>query len=156
LVAICNHEISTIKKYITFQDDQWSLNNYKGEWFSHPYSDEFSLPLEVAGGLVMPANELEAAKHFICQICNIRLMQKFSGALFMDNRNIHPEFIINTHSLINVLWFNVTQAITRNLKFKQCEECTSYIQIKSKKRRFEKRFCSSRCQKRSGRKRKVR
>jgi len=150
--AISNHEMSIIKKHITFQDGQWSLKNYKGEWFNHPDSDEFSLQLAVASGSVMPANELEAANHFICQICNIRLMRKFSGTLYMDNRNIHPEFIINTHCLINVLWFNFTQAITRNLKFKQCEECTSYIQIRSKKRRFEKRFCSSRCQKRSKRK----
>jgi len=163
--AIKNHDIPTIKRYINMQDGKWTLNyNSRRE---HIYASidstcearkdpnyDLLFTLNQSYGLTNPRNALEAANHFLCHFCYGRTTKGLVVLPLLDQQNKHLNINIFPDCLESSIWFNFLQAVSRSLKFKQCEECTSFFEVVAAKRRYEKRFCSSRCQKRNERKRK--
>ena len=145
------------------EEDSESLKNFftrDGDKFRYRFH-YVGMPL-----LITPANEIptigqtpprnysEAAYHYICYVANSALKNSLTTEIVVNKTNTGTDMIVRPKDLISALWLQVAQAVSRNLEFKQCEDCSTFFEVKSKKRRFEKIYCSDKCRKRvSARKR---
>jgi hypothetical protein len=59
------------------------------------------------------------------------------------------------HDLLDAIWLQLAQAITKNYGYRQCDECLTWFEVAPGKGRPEKRFCSNACSMRAYRKRKA-
>ena len=66
----------------------------------------------------------------------------------MNKANTGTDMFVRPKDLLSALWLQLAHAVSRNLEFKQCAVCSTFFEVKSKKRRFEKIYCSDKCRKR--------
>jgi len=105
-------------------------------------------------GQTPPRNSSEAAYHYICKVVNKYLKDSLVTEIIANQTNTGTDMIVRPKDLLSALWLQLAHAVSRNLEFKQCSDCSTFFEVKSKKRRFEKIYCSDKCRKRvSARKR---
>ena len=95
-----------------------------------------------------PQNELDAAYGFICEIVNVKLRDCVTTNIISNSRNTGVQMAMYPKDLISALWLQLAHSLSRNLEFKQCAACSTFFEVKSKKRRFERKYCSDKCGKR--------
>jgi len=96
-------------------------------------------------GKVPPKNRSEALYNFICALLNRQLKNAMSIQTTLNSRSNGTEMTAQPKDLISALWLQFAHYVSRNLEFKQCADCSNFFEVKSKKRRFEKKYCSDRC-----------
>lgn len=99
-------------------------------------------------GQTPPRNYSEAAYHFISYVVNYHIKDSLTTEIFVNPTNTSTDMIVRPNNLLSALWLQLAHAVSRNLEFKQCAACSTFFEVKSKKRRFEKIYCSDRCRKR--------
>ena len=99
-------------------------------------------------GQTPPRNYSEAAYHFISTVVNYNVKDSLVMEIFVNPTNTSTDMIVRPKDLLSALWLQLANAVSRNLEFKQCIACPTFFEVKSKKRRFEKTYCSDRCRKR--------
>jgi len=97
-----------------------------------------------------PQNELDAAYGLICLWANKQLEDCISTRIFPNSRNTATEMSTYPKDMNSALWLQLAHAVSRNLEFKQCAACSTFFEVKSKKRKNEKIYCSDRCRVRVG------
>jgi len=118
-----------------------------------PISEYYFSEIRIMG-ISPPRNYFEAAYHFICDIVCIKLHKSLGTALIVNPQNTGVLMRTMPNNLLSALWLQFSHAATRNIEYKQCAACSIFFEVKSKKRRFEKIYCSDKCRKRvSARKR---
>ena len=107
-------------------------------------------------GQTPPRNYSEAAYHFISHVVNYNIKDSLVTEIFVNPTNTSTDMVVRPKDLLSALWLQLAHAVSRNLEFKQCSDCSTFFEVKSKKRRFEKIYCSDKCRKRvSARKRRA-
>jgi len=99
-------------------------------------------------GQTPPRNFTEVAYHNICQIINENLKDSLVTEIIVNKANTGTDMFVRPKDLLSALWLQLAHSVSRNLEFKQCAACSTFFEVKSKKRRFEKIYCSDRCRKR--------
>ena len=88
------------------------------------------------------------------ELVNKNLNDSLVTEIITNPTNTGTDMIVRPKNLISALWLQLANTVSRNLEFKQCAACSTFFEVKSKKRRFEKIYCSDKCRKRvSARKR---
>jgi len=101
-------------------------------------------------GQTPPRDRSEAAYHHICSVVNKNLKDLLVTEIIPNRTNTGTEMFVRPNDLLSALWLQLAHALSRNLEFKQCSDCSTFFEVKSKKRRFEKIYCSDRCRVRVG------
>jgi len=96
-------------------------------------------------GKTPPKNRIEAIYNFICVLLNQQLKNAMSIQTTLNSRNNGVEMTAQPKDLLSALWLQFAHYVSRNLEFKQCADCSNFFEVKSKKRRFAKIYCSDRC-----------
>ena len=99
-------------------------------------------------GQTPPRNSSEAAYHYICKVVNHNLNDSLVTEIIANPANTGTDMIVRPKNLISALWLQLANTVSRNLEFKQCVACSTFFEVKSKKRHFEKIYCSDKCRKR--------
>jgi len=61
-------------------------------------------------------------------------------------RAVHTNTLRSERAIV----LQFAHALSRNLEFKQCAACSTFFEVKSKKRKNQKKYCSDRCRVRVG------
>ena len=101
-------------------------------------------------GQTPPRNSSEAAYHYICHVVNFNLKDSLATEIIVNPHNTGMDMIVRPKDLISALWFQFANVVSRNLEFKQCADCSTFFEVKSKKRKDQKKYCSDRCRVRVG------
>jgi len=96
-------------------------------------------------GQTPPRNSSEAAYHYICNIVNTKLNDSLITEISANPTNTGTDMTVHPKDLISALWLQLAHVVSRNLEFKQCADCSTFFEVKSKKRKNEKIYCSDRC-----------
>ena len=131
--------------------DEQIVNRY-----NHYYlldDGDYTYRLDNKFGPKPPANKAEAASHLICQIIYMSMNRDIYLFPFpmMNKDNTRSKILFYHLNLSDSLWWSFANAVTNDLNFRKCEMCPNYFEVKAKKRRYEKRYCSQACQKRADR-----
>lgn len=97
-----------------------------------------------------PQSELEAAYGLISSLVNTKLKDCVSTNIISNSRNSGVDMVLRPKDSVSALWLQFAHALSRNLEFKQCAACSTFFEVKSKKRKNEKIYCSDRCRVRVG------
>ena len=118
-------------------------------WYSHVKEMDFAFYiLELIKQQTPPQNELNTTYDFICEIVNIKLKDCVTTNIISNSRNTGVQMAMYPKDLIRALWLQLAHSLSRNLECKQCAACSTFFEVKSKKRRFERKYCSDKCGKR--------
>ena len=144
-------DIETLRQYVTVIDSP-SRYRREGEIIFHPgqmLEDEEYAEMELFGLRRQPKDEIEAAWHII-SYAYMELRRSFLLGTLPNPSNIGADFTIFPPNLISCLWGQFYLAVSRNTRIKKCSNphCEMYFELKAKKRRFEKQYCSDKCRKR--------
>jgi len=101
-------------------------------------------------GKTPPRNRSEAAYHYICSVVNKNLKDVLVTGIIPNRFNTGTEMFERPKNLVSALWLQLAHALSRNLEFKQCAACSTFFEVKSKKRKNQKKYCSDRCRVRVG------
>ena len=101
-------------------------------------------------GQTPPRTYSEAAYHYICNVVNKNLKDTLTTEIIVNSTNTGTDMIVRPNNLLSALWLQLAHAVSRNLEFKQCAACSTFFEVKSKKRKNEKIYCSDRCRVRVG------
>jgi len=101
-------------------------------------------------GETSPRNRSEAAYHYICSVVNKNLKDLLVTEIIPNRINTGTEMFVRPKNLLSALWLQLAHALSRNLEFKQCAACSTFFEVKSKKRKHQKIYCSERCRVRVG------
>lgn len=101
-------------------------------------------------GQTPPRNRSEAAYHYICSVVNKNLKDVLVTGIIPNRFNTGTEMFVRPKDLVSALWLQLEHALSRNLEFKQCAACSTFFEVKSKKRKNQKIYCSERCRVRVG------
>jgi len=101
-------------------------------------------------GETPPRNRSEAAYHYICSVVNKNLKDLLVTGIIPNRTNTGTEMFVRPKDLLSALWLQFAHALSRNLEFKQCAACSTFFEVKSKKRKNQKIYCSDRCRVRVG------
>jgi len=96
-------------------------------------------------GKTRPANINEAIHHYISALVDQNIKDCLSLQASVNNRNTGLELTTNPIDLLAALWLQLAYFISKSLDFKQCADCPRFFEVKSKKRKNEKIYCSDRC-----------
>lgn len=99
-------------------------------------------------GQTPPRNSTEAAYHYICDVVNKNLNDSLVTEIVANRTNSGVSMTVRPKDLISALWLQLAHAVSRNLEFKQCAACSTFFEVKTPKRRFERIYCSDKCGKR--------
>ena len=134
--------MSINKKYITREDGKFKfLHGFESIKHRYKISNHGQTP---------PRNYSEAAYHYICAIANRNLENTLTTKIIVNPTNTNTDMVVHTKNLFSALWLQFAHAVSRNLEFKQCADCSTFFEVKSKKRKNEKIYCSDRCRVRVG------
>jgi len=92
-----------------------------------------------------PRNYFEAAYHHISNVVNANLKDSLVTEIIVNQTNTGTDMSVRPTDLLSALWLQMAHAVSRNLEFKQCVACSTFFEVKSKKRKNEKIYCSDRC-----------
>jgi len=118
-----------------------------------PISESYFSEFRVMGKLP-PRNFFDAAYHFICDTIHLRLHNSLSTSLIVNPKQNGVQMHTMPKDLLSALWLQFAYAASRNIEYKQCAACSTFFEVKSKKRHFKKIYCSDRCRKRIAARRK--
>ena len=96
-------------------------------------------------GQTPPRNSSEAAYHYICNVVNKNLNDSLITEISANPTNTGTDMTVHPKDLISALWLQLAHVVSRNQEFKQCAACSTFFEVKSKKRKNEKIYCSDRC-----------
>lgn len=151
--SIKTRNVEELKDYIIRKDDKFYFVFYEGT------EDRLSIDdtIEISTcGQTPPRDYSEAAYHYICFMVNIKLRDSLETEIFVNPTNTGTDMDVYPKDLLSALWLQFAHMVCHNLDFKQCAACSTFFEVKSKKRRNEKIYCSDRCRVRVGaRKRRV-
>jgi len=149
LQKINNGDIEGLKSYLINEGGKFHIKRDPYSWLTS--DDRINIPII---GQTPPRNYSEAAHHYISHLVNINLKDSLVTEIVVNLTNTGTDMIVRPKNLLSALWLQLAHAANRNLEFKQCSDCSTFFEVKSKKRRFEKIYCSDKCRKRvSARKR---
>jgi len=125
-----------------------------GEKFKIQIDDKSILKADIPDiltiGQTTPRNSSEAAYHYICNVVNENLKDSLATEIIVNPHNTGVDMIVRPKDLISALWLQFANVVSRNLEFKQCAACSTFFEVKSKKRKDQKKYCSTRCRVRVG------
>jgi len=151
---ILKHITFDYKTSFDFKQHELKLNIVKdGDDFAieYPYFNKEKKKIDIGlnkipqMGKIPPQNYSEAVYHYVCAKVNEQLKESLSFQAIVNPRNTGVELIMHPKDLLSTLWLQFAYYISRNLEFKQCADCSNFFEVKSKKRRFAKIYCSDRC-----------
>lgn len=144
--AIQSNDDKTLKRLLSKDNEKFHFQIY-----SSLIADSAEIPVyqEVPVHRDRHANTFaEAAWELICYYTNEYLVRALTVSLQPNERATGAIMDTSPTDLISGLWMQFALTVSRNLKYKQCLECSSFFEVKTKKRRFEKIYCSDKCRKR--------
>ncbi len=154
--AAKNRNMKLLKHYIELKEEQIDLYI---PMYPNPRDTEYGFSLLKSHDSLIkwPKNEIEAAYHIIPFLMEKNLGDSLNAGIFTNEYNTGTEFRVKPKNLISALWLQFGLSVSRIEIFRKCEDidCSTYFDNRKKKRRYEKRFCSSTCRKRSERRNKA-
>jgi len=148
MVFLKEGKIEKLKQLFIKEDNNFKVNINKEMFHKTDFPD-----IKIIGQ-TPPRNYSEAAYHYICMVVNRNLKDSLVTEIIVNPHNTGTDMIVRPKDLLSALWLQFAYTICQNLEFKQCSDCSTLFEVKSKKRRFEKIYCSDKCRKRvSARKR---
>ena len=152
--AATNCDVKLLKQYIDLQEEEFKLNI---PMYPNPEYTVYVSPFPKSHNRLIkwPKNEMEAAYHIIPFLMEKHLGDSLNAGIFTNENNKGIEFRVNPKNLISALWLQLGLSVSRNENFRKCKDikCSTYFEV-GKKRRYEKRYCSPTCRKRSERRNK--
>jgi len=106
------------------------------------FKGDHSIPII---GQTPPRNVSEAAYHYVCKVVNKNLKDSLTTEIIVNKTNTGTDMVVRPKDLISALWLQLAHAVSRNIEFKQCAACSTFFEVKSKKRKDQKIYCSTRC-----------
>lgn len=144
LQKINNGDIEGLRFYLNKEDGKFYIRP-RHVFTLSKFDDRINIPII---GQTPPRNYSEAAHHYISHLVNLNLKDSLVTEIIVNPTNTGTDMIVRPKDLLSALWLQLAHAANRNLEFKQCSDCSTFFEVKSKKRRFEKIYCSDRCRKR--------
>jgi len=144
LQKINNGDIEGLEFYLIKEDGKFYIRP-RHVYSLSEFDDRINIPII---GQTPPRNYSEAAHHYISHLVNLNLKDSLVTEIIVNPTNTGTDMIVRPKDLLSALWLQLAHAANRNLEFKQCVACSTFFEVKSKKRRFEKIYCSDRCRKR--------
>ncbi len=142
LTDIKERSIENLNRLFIKKDGSFKISFNAGSTFDIGQPDVPTI------GQTPPRNSSEAAYHYICKVVNKNLNNSLITEIISNPTNTGTDMIVRPKNLISALWLQLANTVSRNLEFKQCVACSSFFEVKSKKRHFEKIYCSDKCRKR--------
>jgi len=146
LQTLRSGNIDKLSNYINIGNTVCKWNEYNIYAIDNePKLFEYSVP--IAKG----TNQTDIIKKAWFILSFLIATQTLKSAAFVLNPNLRDtglDMHITPASLLDSLWLQLAHAATKNIDYKQCVECSDFFEIKAKKRRFEKIYCSEKCRKR--------
>ena len=136
-----------LKNYIIRKDGKFNFILCEGAEDRLSINDTIEIP---TFGETPPRDYSEAAYHYICFMVKNKLRDSLETEIFVNPTNTGADMDVYPKDLLSALWLQLAHAVSRNLEFKQCAACSTFFEVKSKKRKNEKIYCSDRCRVRVG------
>jgi len=155
-LVLCIENIKTgnlegLKNYIIRKDGEFNFLLCEGPEDRLSIDDTIEIP---TCGETPPRDYSEAAYHYICFMVGIKLRDSLATEIFVNHTNTGAVMDVYPKDLLSALWLQFAHMVCRNLEFKQCAACSTFFEVKSKKRKNEKIYCSDRCRVRVEKRRK--
>jgi len=106
---------------------------------------EYQLRQIPKSGIKNPTNLREAFYHYVSLSINYHLENCLVFRTNVNDWNTGVDISLQPKDLLSALWLQLSYFVSKNLEFKKCAECTNYFEVKAKKRKNEKIYCSDRC-----------
>jgi hypothetical protein len=155
LETLRSGNIDKLSNYFNIEDTVWKWNEYN--IFAR---DDESKVFEYSISMRRRTNQMDELKYSASTVIiqkawtilgiliNTQTMKSAGFVLCPNLRDTGLDMHITPASLLDSLWLQLAHAATKNIDYKQCIECSGFFEIKAKKRRFEKIYCSEKCRKR--------
>jgi len=149
---IKNDEIAELEKFVFEENGLFWTTERKP--YANFYDKEFILRQIPPFRGQKITNAKKATWALLAYYTTTYLSGSLSALVFPNRTYSGADMVITPTNLLSGLWYQFSNAVTRNQEFKQCVDCSTYFEVNTKKRRFERIYCSDKCRKRvSARKR---
>jgi hypothetical protein len=101
----------------------------------------------------VPGDVIGPALHFMQRLINDHLHRRASPRLLWEENRERLGLYLVPDGLIGALWLQLSRAVERDARFRQCLECETWFEFAPGRGRTDKQFCSTACRTKAYRRR---